>query len=111
MATTHKLRCFAYEVEPNKWYAHCITLCLDTTGSGYWEARRKLEALVDDYFDLVKERGLTKGLIPRRSPFSMQITYWKIWLLNLLWNHFVKPSSQRGQSPTFDCLANSMANA
>lgn len=108
MAATHRLRCFAYEVEPNKWYAHCIDLCLDATGSSYEEARSKLTTLINEYFEVVKDRGLVDGLIPRRSPLSIQATYWKIRLLNLLWDHFVKPTSQR---PTFDCSANSMAHA
>ncbi len=108
MAATHKLRCFAYEVEPNRWYAHCIDLCLDTIGSDYWEARRKLGVLINEYYALVKEKGLADELIPRRSPISVQATYWKIWLLNLLWDHLVKPTSQR---PTFDCTANPMVHA
>ena len=110
MATMNKLRCFAYEVEPNKWYAHCIDLCLDSTGPTFYEARAHLSQVIADYVQLVAESGSERHLLHRRSPLSIQTTYWKAWLLNLLRN-LVDRSSHEGQIRTYNCPANSMANA
>jgi predicted RNase H-like HicB family nuclease len=111
MAATRVLRCFAHEVRPNEWHAHCVTLCLDATGATYQEARTRLTALITDYLELVKEEGLTRELVPRHSPLPIRANYWGIWLsdsLRRLTDHF---GDHEKQTLTFNCLANSMANA
>lgn len=97
-----KLRCYAHELEDRSWYAHCITLCLDATGSSFQEARGNLDDVIISYIQTVVEKGLDTQLIPRRSPLSMQATYWYLWLLCSL-RKLSYQLDRFSQSSTFEC--------
>jgi predicted RNase H-like HicB family nuclease len=96
-----KLRCYACEKEDGTWYAHCITLCLDATGSTFPEAQDNLHQVIIDYLKTALEEGWQDDLVPRHSPFSFQATYWRIWFGNSLRRHFLSQIDRNKQSSTF----------
>jgi hypothetical protein len=70
-----KIRCYVYE-RRGAFYGECLTLNLVSRGATQEEAIRRLQVAMFSYVDVVLQPGKsTKGLIPRRAPFSSWIRY------------------------------------
>jgi len=78
------LRCYALRKRDETWYAHCIDLTLDAEGETYSQARQNLDRVIISYLRTVFDKGLQDELVPRPSPLSFKIEYFKIWLTTRL---------------------------
>lgn len=94
------LRCYAKPLPGGTWYAHCIDLTLDTQAPTFEEVRERLDEVILGYLRTVSEGGLEQELIPRPSPFSFRLTYWRIWVVSLVGSLFRKLPS--GRRPFFE---------
>lgn len=71
------VRCY---VRPSgeRFYAHCIDLCLSVGRDTLRDAIQELDAMIDSYLAVVNEQGCPRHLLYRRSPLPRRLEYYGI---------------------------------
>lgn len=79
------IRCFAEKID-GQWQAFSLEFGLAAQGASLSEVRRKIEAMIVDYFNeaVTEDREYAGQLLRRRAPVSIYVKYYKTMLANRL---------------------------